>query len=332
MTVDAKDTPKPRFWLLTSPRTASNLLVKILNLEAQGIRPAYDGGYFFMKSAVKRFQTCLQPLSTWDEQAIQELRDAQQSAFDDLLNYIQGAEAEDQKIFVKEHVFMMNDPYFESEYEEGKASYVGQPTPLTVQGLENPTRSPKNLTSMPDEFLKTWRPTFLIRHPAMMLPSLYRTAAADIEVEGFRRPNNEPVPREVTMKWIRTLYEFFADFYGEGSQWPIVLDADDFIKDPALIAKYAPLVGLDADKLRFSWDKTPEEEIKKRNAMAQRMLSSISASTGIDNSKLAGDVDIDAEAVKWREEFGDEGGRKLEQWVRDAIPDYRFLHSKRLRI
>src|SRR5690606_7516389 len=46
---------KRRFWLITSPRTASNMLVKILNLDEQGVRPGpMAGGYFFLPAAVER--------------------------------------------------------------------------------------------------------------------------------------------------------------------------------------------------------------------------------------------------------------------------------------
>ena len=137
---------------------------------------------------------------------------------------------------------------------------------------------------------------------------------------------------EVTMKWHRALYDFFSEHFANDSIWPIVIDADDVMTCPQLVGKYAQLTGLDESKVRYSWDKAGEEELNKLSHVEQRMLSSINASTTIDQSKVAGKVDIDQEVVKWKAEFGEEGAQKLERWVRDAMPDYEFLHSRRLRL
>lgn len=316
--------PRRRYWLVTSPRTASNMLVKILNLDAQGVRPANNGGYFFMPTIVGRCKAHIEPVNTWKEDQLKHLTEAQDECFETFKKHIAAAEEEGQLLFVKEHAIMMTDPVVEAEYVNG-----GPLNESLMKGVERPQRSPLNLTSMPDEFLKTWHPTFLIRHPAMMFPSLYRTCK-DVEVDGFQRPNQEPMAFERTIKWIRTLYDFYADYFSEDDQWPIVLDADDIMKHPELVVKYAQIAGLDPNKLRFSWEKATEEKLKETPKVYQRMLSSINASSKIDTSKIAGDVNIDEEAVKWRNEFGEERGRRIEQWVRDALPDYQFLHSKRL--
>ncbi|KAH6844752.1 hypothetical protein B0I37DRAFT_167655 [Chaetomium sp. MPI-CAGE-AT-0009] len=337
MTVNTAPARPARVWLITSPRTASNMLVKILNLDAQNVRPAENGGYFFLNAAVKRFSFHDTPMNTWKEEDRAAVYAAQQAALDKLQEYIDGAEKEGQRIFVKEHAFVMNEPHYESEYIYGPDAVTGTPATLPVQGIEHPTRSALNITLLPDEFLKTWQPTFLIRHPAMMLPSLYRTCIRDdvggFEIDGRKaRPGKEPLKSEVTMKWIRTLHSFYTAHFGEDSTWPIVLDADDIMVTPELVTKYATLVGLEPDKLRFSWEKASEEKLQSMSAPNRVMLSSINASSKVDTSKVAGNIDIDAEAAKWRVEFGEEGGRNLEKWVRDAMPDYLALHAKRLRL
>lgn len=313
------------------------MLVKILNLDAQNVRPARNGGYFFLDAAVKRFSFHDTPMSTWKTEDREAVYAAQQAAFDKLQEYLAAAEQDGQCVFVKEHAFVMNDAHFESKYIYGPDVVTGEPGTLVAQGIEHPTRSALNLTSLPDEFLKTWRPTFLIRHPAMMLPSLYRTCIKDdmggFEVDGRRaRPGKEPIKPEVTMKWIKTLHSFYTEHFGEDSDWPIVLDADDVMLNPGIVIKYATLAGLDPEKLRFEWEKMTEEQLQNLPPAGRIMLSSISKSCGIDKGKVAGAVDIDAEAAKWRVEFGEQGGRNLEQWVRDAMPDYLSLHAKRLRL
>ncbi|KAK4145157.1 uncharacterized protein C8A04DRAFT_10869 [Dichotomopilus funicola] len=240
-----------------------------------------------------------------------------------------------QRLYVKEHAIMLNDPFFESKYTYGDDAVPSEPGLLVAHGVKHPTRSSLNLTSLPDEFLKIWHPTFLIRHPAMMLPSLYRTTLADLGPDAERlkaRQGKGPLKHEATMKWIRTLYEFFAAYLPKDSMWPIVLDADDIMKTPELVTKYAPLADLDPAKLRFSWEMVPNEKIKTISKAHQVMTSSIRASSKTDTSKAAGAIDIDTENTKWRAEFGEEGCRNLEQWVRDMMPDYLAMHSKRLRL
>lgn len=331
MTQNGKPVKRPRYWLITSPRTASNMLVTMLNLDEQDVRPANHGGYFFLPAIPRRFSAHFNPMKDWTEEERTVVDQVQQKAFDTLQDHVAAAEQEGQITFVKEHAIMMNNPYFESQYSYGDEGVIGEKvSTLVAKGIENPTRSALNLTSMPDEFLLTWYPTVLIRHPAMMLPSLYRTCLADFEVDGFKRPSNQPMAVETTMKWARGLYDFYSAHFGEGSQWPIVLDADDVMTHPELVAKYAQLAGLDPDKVRFSWDKASEDKLNKLSPVYKRMLSSINASSKVDSSKVAGKIDIAKEAVKWRAEFGEEGGRKLEQWVRDAMPDYQFMHAQRL--
>ncbi|KAJ8119407.1 hypothetical protein ONZ43_g3633 [Nemania bipapillata] len=333
MTVDAPPQNR-RYWLLTMPRTASNMLVRVLNLDAQGVRPAYNGGYFFFPSMMVRLASSDKSWGEWTPEDDSSVREGIEKSLNSLQDHIEAAEEEGQKIFVKEHISFLNDVYYEREYTHGplpgQKDFV--PETAAARGFPQSTRSPLNLTSLPDEFLKTWNPTFLIRHPALMLPSLFRTAKKDPELYGKRRSKQEPYEVEATLKFVRALYAFYTDYFGKDSQWPILLDADDVIASPELVKKYAGLVGLDPEKLRFSWEKASQEQLEKLRAAEKLMLGTINASTGVDKGKIAGDIDISAEAEKWRDEFGEEGGRKLERWVREAMPDYEYLRSRRLTL
>ncbi|UPK92153.1 hypothetical protein LCI18_003088 [Fusarium solani-melongenae] len=331
MTQGSASQERRRYWLLTSPRTASNLLVKVLNLDEQGVRPAREGGYFFLPSIGTRLNLLQKPMEDWTEEECKDLEDRQKECLSRLEEYIAAADEEGQLVYVKEHAIMLTSAFYDSQYTYGTINVPGEPKTFVTTNAPNPTRSSLNLTFLPDEFLKIWSPTFLIRHPAMQLPSLFRTCLTRMEMDGFSRWQKEPLDIEVTMKWFRAMYDFYVKHFGEDSQWPIVLDADDIMTSPNLVSKYAALAGLNQDKLRFSWDKANKERLDNLSSMEQRMLSTINASSKVDPSKVAGNIDIDDEAAKWRSEFGEEGGRKLEQWVRDAMPDYTFLHSKRLR-
>lgn len=65
--------------------------------------------------------------------------------------------------------------------------------------------------------------------------------------------------------------------------------------------------------------------------VGQRMLSTISASSGIITGKTWINLDIDTGAKKWKEEFGEQEGENVERLVRAAMPDYEFMKAKRLR-
>ncbi|GAP86294.1 hypothetical protein SAMD00023353_1801160 [Rosellinia necatrix] len=333
MTVDIPS-QKRRFWLLTMPRTASNMLVRVLNLEAQGVRPARNGGYFFFPSMLCRLGLFDKPAEEWTDEERANMQNSLAKSLESLEDYLEAAEAEGQKVFVKEHVSFINDAFYEHKYIHGAVAGDADhpPAPVPAREFARATRSPLNMTALPDEFLKSWYPTFLIRHPALMLPSLYRTALRGVEMDGKGRANNEPYEVEATLDFVRALHDFYAGHFGKGSQWPIVLDADDVIAHPELTMKYAGLVGLDREKLRFSWEKAGQEQLDKLLPAEQVMLGTINASTGVDKGKIAGDVDIGAEAAKWRSEFGEEAGRKLERWVRAAMPNYHYLREKRLTL
>lgn len=62
------------------------------------------------------------------------------------------------------------------------------------------------------------------------------------------------------------------------------------------------------------------------------MKSTIMASSGIVEGKSAQYIDIDQEAQKWKVEFGVDEGKKMEGWVRAAMPDYEYLKAKRLKV
>ncbi|KAI2623691.1 hypothetical protein GGS21DRAFT_547127 [Xylaria nigripes] len=333
MTVDVPSR-RPRHWLITSPRSASNLLVRMLNLDEQHVRPALRGGYFFFQNALGRLTLYAKPAQEWTPEDFAELTKAAKGCFNDLQDHVEAAEAADEGVFVKEHASFLTSVYSEAEYLRGAAvvqNTESENSVLPMRGLDHATHSTLNRTCLPDEFLKTWHPAFLIRHPAMMLPSLYRAAHQQKQVTN-RRLKSEPYDIEASPWSFRALYDFYLDHFGKDSQWPIVLDADDVMTQPGVVIKYAELVGLDPNKLRFSWDEVSKEELDKMLIMDRIMLSSINSSTGVDKGKIAGDIDIDAEAVKWRAEFGEEGGKRVERWVREAMPNYEYLHSRRLRI
>ncbi|KAA8649377.1 hypothetical protein EYZ11_005637 [Aspergillus tanneri] len=336
------DKPLRRFYLLTYPRTASNLLLKILALEDQP--NVKSGSYFFLPLHALRLDhgsesTHIEALAP--DQKQKEIK-CMKGCFSRLIQHLTEAEAKNQLTFVKEHTTFLTEPVAKTRAIDGQNSVTDEmPWMLDEQnGLTQPMegRSVHNETLLSDSFLKTWKPSFLIRHPALAFPSYYR-AVVRIGGEDYARSSRMRRYNRymMTLRWTRQLYDFYADHFAatESAQgscndcnlWPLVLDADDVITHPTVVAKFCDLVGLDATKLKFKWEKERQERSPREKAM----MSTIDESTGVNPSKATGCVDIDKEAARWKTEFGEDIGQMIDTFVREAMPDYMFLRSKRLR-
>jgi hypothetical protein len=55
-------------------------------------------------------------------------------------------------------------------------------------------------------------------------------------------------------------------------------------------------------------------------------------SCGVVKGKIAKGLDLAVEARKWKEEFGELISEKIEEWVKDALDDYKFFKVRNLRL
>jgi hypothetical protein len=338
-------TPRNRFFLIAYPRTASNLLIRILSLDNQpNIQSAgRGGGYHFAPVNI-----LTRDLKIWDKHIDQWMpneKDRIWQCYGDCLKELEKTvrkgEAEGKVVFVKEMILGMIEPTLQAKFVFGDDSMKESPWLLDISGLDSEqTRSSQNPTVLPDEYLKLWKPIFLIRHPALAFPSLYRIFLEREADEDAGGGKGRWISLFMTLHWTRTLYSFYATSHSneseytpnsQGITWPIILDADDLIAEPALTRRLAQIIGMDVTRLKFSWMPAGEEEIEKMTPMGRRMLSTILASDSIQKEKSAGTIDLEEEARKWRTEFGASDGQKMEEWVRAAMPDYEFLKERRMR-
>jgi hypothetical protein len=264
------------------------------------------------------------------------IRDSYQLSFDNLQRHIRTAEEQGKHMFVKEHVNWMIEPVAETKFIYGEEST--DEIPWTVNTDAEQTHSALNKTIIPDGFLKTWFPAFLIRHPALEFPSNYKTCVDNEGKEAVKKEANLQA-LEMTFHWTRTLYDWYTQYFqtseiksSKDIIWPILLEADDIMLEPKLVFEYAKIIGLDPTKLKFSWTPKRKEELDKLWDVEKRMLSTISASAGILEGKTASGIVIDDEVVKWKGEFGEDEGAKIERWVRGAMMDYAYLKARRFKI
>ncbi|KAL4782806.1 hypothetical protein BJX76DRAFT_349125 [Aspergillus varians] len=290
-------------------------------------RPAFascsDGGYFFAPLDHFRYDMGVAGAHVDDLTPDQRAKEA----------YIHDAEDQGKKAFFKEHMHILISP-------AARISFVLK-TDDNSNTKEKPLRdedqsSYYNETFLPDNFLSTLKPTFLIRHPALAVPSYYRAARkADGDQYLLSDQGQRMCRNVVTVRWSRQLYGFYAERLNAAETerrteiaWPLVSDADDIMTKPAVVTRFCEILGLDTTRLRFQWDK--DEQKQRPEILAYR--STIDGSTGIDARKAYGEsIDLDESARQWKEEFGEGPGGMIKKHVREAKADYEVLKEKRLR-
>lgn len=345
-----KDEPARRLFLVSVPRTASNLLVRILNVQNQPrvVTNERSGYYFFdpyMAAAHKGYFA--KPVSDWTPEEKDEMRSGYQHCLDTLESHSDRARREGKMVFTKEHAFWFANPAKLHTQPSDPQLELEQQAPFTLTlpdmyykpgPTSTTTFSAHNNTIFPDEYLRTWQFAFLIRHPALTWPSMYR-ALQGLSKLGKLGDNgvNMKTAEEANMtwKWSRELYEWCVEHQSDGINKPIILDAHDVIHHPEIVLKFCEETGLEKGALQFEWEggfKFGEAVEANMNSAVDLMTTTLRASSGIIKDKAPVEVDIDREAERWREEFGSEEGAELERAVREAMVDYEYLRERKMRV
>ncbi|KAJ5832596.1 hypothetical protein N7474_000907 [Penicillium riverlandense] len=327
--------PKPRvILLLTYPRTASNLLTHTLSLDRQPntISP-WSGGYFFRPVVVNN--TLPYPgkhVQTWTKAQRAHAAHVYQSCYDDLCLWIDKARAENKTLFLKEHIRFMVDPTALSAFMHGDGTVFEAPwTVRSPRDGSKETHSPRNITILPDRVLAEARHIFLIRHPALTVPSYYR---AFVDLHGPEAVIKEEarLMAHVTLYWTRCVYDWLQSIQASSDMvQPMILDGDDFITNPQLLTEVCEFTGMDSSKLQFEWAPATEAELDQLpDTTMRRMRGTLFTSSGVMKEKAwNGNRCIREEAHKWRDEFGDHGAEWIQKWVWKSMPDYEFLKARR---
>ncbi|PYH43459.1 uncharacterized protein BP01DRAFT_393329 [Aspergillus saccharolyticus JOP 1030-1] len=361
MTRTDSDPTAQRLLLVSVPRTASNLLLKVLNIHEQpSLHTNNKGGYFFFDAFTAEVQSGLltTPPSAWSTSTVAEVRSAFQTCLNALEEFSREAETTGKRAFAKEHAFWFLNPLsFHPTNPEEPASDDDDLTQseeelfrLTLPSKYGKTNtfSSENRTILPDEYLRTWRMAFIIRHPALTFPSFYR-AMLKMSETGYLVDDEESMrgtlATNMSMRWTRLLVEWCLRH--RPGEPVLLLDAHDLIHDPVAVRRFCNLAGLDESVVKFEWgagephqrkrkEEAPDEatftkEQREYHAAAKIMFSTLEGSSGMMKDKTPSMVDVGAEVGKWRAEFGEEAAGMLERAVEEAMPDYEFLMARRVR-
>lgn len=179
---------------------------------------------------------------------------------------IESSEADGKIFFGKEHILCLldQDLILSTLRREDKATVFP------------PVAS--NPTYISDDLLKTLTPIITIRHPLLMIDSLWRAQQALTKMV----PEDEDFEFQITLKWTRILYDYFKDQLGIE---PVVLDSEDFIYNTkAVTDKLCAMYGLDPDGVKDTWDPVPKEYWPK-SEIAKTYVGHMLASKGIERSE-----------------------------------------------
>ncbi|KAJ5089119.1 hypothetical protein N7532_007803 [Penicillium argentinense] len=342
-----------RMLLISVPRTASNLLMKILNIHEQPqFHTSQKGGYFFYPAFVSTAQSGYlgKPAEQWSQDDKTSVKSAFQGCLDALENESALAQKDGKAMFAKEHAFWFFNPAALDKMRTG----TGDPEffkafHMDISDSYGPSRSysAHNETILPDEYMCSWQFAFIIRHPALAWPSMYR-AMKKVADSGFLDEDGVKGSSltNMTMRWTRMLYEWCLE-QPDVPVAPPLVDAHDLIHNPEIVYKLCEQTGLDKSVLQFEWNNNGEpkrsdsweapsnanaEEPDIQRQTASIFLSTLEESKGIVKDKAPATIDIDTEAAKWKAEFGEEIAGLIEERVRDSMPDYEFLKARRITL
>ncbi|KJZ74635.1 hypothetical protein HIM_05985 [Hirsutella minnesotensis 3608] len=302
-------------FLFSHPRTASNLVTHLLSQQPGWAQSEYHfrRAFHYARRALygseHRQLTCEQR---------QEFEDLFQRGFSRLCQVRDAASKQGKCLFVKNHAFLLWDPC--KLQDGGTASPAGT----------NPTR-------LPDDFLASWQPVFLIRHPALVFESWYR---AEMRVESIDI-RDSALDCFLTFRYSRRLYDWFVSRAvapkdqetrtpDSASVYPIVLDANEIIETDSAIPKLCELLNMDPLKVCYSWKPTRPPGDVGLSLLHVSYMGGFWASDSIDKTKSSTGLNIGVKEAQWKEEFGAVVADALLTQVNNAMPDYNYLRDKRI--
>ncbi|KAL4750529.1 hypothetical protein BDW72DRAFT_193748 [Aspergillus terricola var. indicus] len=301
-------------------RTASHVLCRLLSNQPGWIQSNY---HFKRAFDFARESFGWGPLTDVSRQQRQDFEKLLQDGFDEIQLELRSAATEGKVLFLKEHTFYIWEPSRLSQSMWGGPR--GPPFTVVEEGSPLSSASKKtNPTIFPDSFLKSWKPIFLIRHPALSFESWYRAESGARHVD----ISDKSWAFYTSFQYSRQLYDWFIANTSEQASIPIVVDADDILEKRSTIEALCSSLGMDTQHILYEW-----EVIQPPHGASCRELKFMSEywnSTSIDTSKTSRGLDMAAKYTRWLDDFGRDVADELWKLVEEAMPDYDYLKSRKI--
>ncbi|KAG7100137.1 hypothetical protein E1B28_001918 [Marasmius oreades] len=189
-----------------------------------------------------------------------------QKSLDGLERAFGETEARGKIPLTKEHICFMIHPKVVAK-ELAEYSYPEYPlSPLVDHELdikssstsngESPTAVPRNPTFVPDRFMNTLTPIFIIRNPARMIPSWYKNIS---EHFGGTTKDSE-WPFTASFRWCRIVFDYYEEYFKAHPRagfpnLPLVVDGDDLILHTTdIMEQTCDLIHLDSSAVKYTWE------------------------------------------------------------------------------
>ncbi|RMZ13215.1 hypothetical protein D0860_02661 [Hortaea werneckii] len=345
--------PNPRrIFIFDNPRTCSHLFSKLfanhpeLELLYHPFLPAALYGPERYQQKTKHCAAADEVQRKWGTS--EEFREwnvvTYESANRKLVKEIEAAERQrlrlkpswDKSIFCSEHLNALMKHDWMLSHLRSPARNPSTPNPPGTASSTNETTL-TNPTYIPETLLATLTPILLIRHPALSIPSSWRTESKikNLSIE------DEDFYLLTTYRWSRDLLTYLHHQSTASStpstSWrkPIIIDAYDVVhRTGAVTGKLCGELGLDPAGVQECWRKLPREEWPGHSvvvAYTRDLLGSGGVERGV-GKPLEENFDIEVETEKWKGEFGEEVGRKLRERVEAEMADYEYLLSFKMEV
>lgn len=113
-----------------------------------------------------------------------------------------------------------------------------------------------NPTRYPDDFFWSLTPIFLIRHPALSIPSYFKQQKEALHLEA----SDECFAVFTTQSFTRLVFDVFK-LKTEAGKAPLVVDAKELIHETMLtMEKLCELLALDPNGVQYNWSPVPPDQ------------------------------------------------------------------------
>ncbi|KAM3509555.1 hypothetical protein MY10362_000549 [Beauveria mimosiformis] len=317
-------------FFFASPRTLSNLLVRLLS-EQTGWK---EKGYY-LHDAYQYMQLNLSSCDTeFPTESFKTYLEMMRVGHKELLAARENAHENGLAFFTKSHIVELMNPslLFAGLQSDACPSTVG----VELETLLSPA-SRTNPTLLSDETLLSFVPLFLIRHPALVVDSYYRVKGHP-PAAALRR--SLLFSYSVGVQLTRALFDWYmaaaasssasataasTDMLLGSKGYPIVVDADDLLQGDT-VQRLARTIGMDPAQILQQWE-TQSTDIM--DPPGRPYVKGLWESTGIDRTKSAKGLDLEAKFKSWNELYGVEVGKTLADLTNNQMEGYLWLKSRK---
>ncbi|KAK8033732.1 hypothetical protein PG991_003130 [Apiospora marii] len=339
--------PTKPIFMVAHPRSCSTAFERMFLTQADQIEcihePFCDAYHFGPERLSERFE----------DEGVRAESGYSQSTYQTVLDNIQAASTQGKRTFIKDMAKSLMPPLGKPVADLCPPSLRHLVRMMGGSGISNPT-------VLPEEILRGYHFTFLIRHPRFSIPSLYKISTPPgSDTTGWHGFHSD----DAGYRELRILFDYLKStrqigpVVASGTSRPIdqgdcapedsyearpdtsveicVIDADDLLNEPQKVCRaYCASVGLQFNPSMLSWQSADDQK-RAQDAFQKSWAIHVDAlsSKSLDPSKNATEMlSVTEENAMWARRFGEDGAQVIRQHVDTNTPHYDYLKQFALKI